>query len=114
MAYTPYYSGGWQTGEEGGTPITPAALNHMEAGIEASASSVTALQSQAVDSDGNIDTDLSLADYVVLAARCGQCLCTPWANTTTNTWWIHVTNYDGAPLAGGTNLRPVYVYYLGE
>lgn len=34
MAYTPYYSGGWQSGEEGGTPITPAALNHMEAGIE--------------------------------------------------------------------------------
>ena len=34
MAYTPYYSGGWQSGEEGGTPITPDALNHMEAGVE--------------------------------------------------------------------------------
>lgn len=34
MAYTPYYSGGWQSGEEGGTPITPDALNHMEEGIE--------------------------------------------------------------------------------
>ena len=34
--YTPYYSGGWQTGEEGGTPITPAALNNMEDGIEGS------------------------------------------------------------------------------
>ena len=33
MAYTPYYNGGWQSGEEGGTPITPAALNHMEDGI---------------------------------------------------------------------------------
>ena len=33
MAYTPYYSGGWQSGEEGGTPITPAALNNMESGI---------------------------------------------------------------------------------
>ena len=33
MAYTPYYSGGWQSGEEGGTPITPAALNHMDDGI---------------------------------------------------------------------------------
>ena len=33
MAYTPYYSGGWQSGEEGGTPITPAALNNMEEGI---------------------------------------------------------------------------------
>ena len=35
MAYTPYYSGGWQSGEEGGTPITPAALNNMEDGIGA-------------------------------------------------------------------------------
>jgi hypothetical protein len=34
MAYTPYYSGGWQSGEEGGTPITPAALNNMETGIQ--------------------------------------------------------------------------------
>lgn len=33
MAYTPYYSGGWQSGEQGGTPITPAALNNMEDGI---------------------------------------------------------------------------------
>ena len=34
MAYTPYYSGGWQSGEEGGTPITPDALNHMDDGID--------------------------------------------------------------------------------
>ena len=34
MAYTPYYSVGWQSGESGGTPITPAALNNMEQGIE--------------------------------------------------------------------------------
>lgn len=33
MAYTPYYSGGWQNNEEGGTPINAAALNHMESGI---------------------------------------------------------------------------------
>lgn len=35
MAYTPYYPGGWQSGESGGTPITPAALNNMENGIGA-------------------------------------------------------------------------------
>lgn len=35
MAYTPYYPGGWQSGESGGTPITPAALNNMEEGIGA-------------------------------------------------------------------------------
>ena len=35
MAYTPYYAEGWKSGEDGGTPITPAALNNMEAGIRA-------------------------------------------------------------------------------
>lgn len=34
MSYNPYYLGGWQSGEVGGTPITPEALNNMEAGIE--------------------------------------------------------------------------------
>jgi hypothetical protein len=37
--YTPYYSGGWQSGESGGTPITPAALNNMESGIGAALTS---------------------------------------------------------------------------
>jgi len=34
MAYSRYYPGGWKSGEVGATPITPAALNHMETGIE--------------------------------------------------------------------------------
>lgn len=34
MSYKPYYENGWKSGEEGGTPITPEALNHMEEGIE--------------------------------------------------------------------------------
>ena len=33
MSYTPYYASKWQSGEEGKTPITPAALNYMEDGI---------------------------------------------------------------------------------
>jgi hypothetical protein len=33
MGYEKYYSGGWKSGEAGGTPITPEALNHMENGI---------------------------------------------------------------------------------
>jgi|GEM_PF-6441409 len=37
MSYSPYYPGGWQTGETGGTPITPAALNHIDSGIGANA-----------------------------------------------------------------------------
>ena len=38
--YNPYYSGGWQSGESGGTPITPAALNNMESGIGAALTAV--------------------------------------------------------------------------
>lgn len=34
MSYEKYYPGGWKSGETGGTPITPEALNHMEKGIE--------------------------------------------------------------------------------
>jgi hypothetical protein len=34
MSYKKYYEGGWRSGETGGTPITPEALNHMENGIE--------------------------------------------------------------------------------
>lgn len=33
MSYEKFYSGGWQSGETGGTPITPEALNHIEQGI---------------------------------------------------------------------------------
>lgn len=33
MAYEKYYENGWQSGETGGTPIVPDALNHMEQGI---------------------------------------------------------------------------------
>ena len=33
MSYSKYYSGGWQDGSSGGTPITADALNHMEQGI---------------------------------------------------------------------------------
>lgn len=36
MSYEKYYQGGWKSGETGGTPITPEALNHMEEGIEES------------------------------------------------------------------------------
>ena len=34
MSYKPNYEGGWKSGESGGTPITPEALNHIEQGIE--------------------------------------------------------------------------------
>lgn len=34
MSYEEYYPGGWQSGESGGTPITPEALTHIENGIK--------------------------------------------------------------------------------
>lgn len=34
MSYEKYYPSGWQSGETGGTPITPEALNHIETGLE--------------------------------------------------------------------------------
>lgn len=33
MSYKPYYTGGWQSGESGGTPLTPEALQHFDNGI---------------------------------------------------------------------------------
>ncbi len=34
MAYEKFYPGGWQSGEAGGTPITPESLDHIEQGIK--------------------------------------------------------------------------------
>ena len=39
MAYTPFYTGGWKDYPNTTTPITAAALNHMEGGIAAAAQS---------------------------------------------------------------------------
>lgn len=39
MAYTPFYTGGWKDYPNTTTPITAAALNHIEEGIEAAAQS---------------------------------------------------------------------------
>lgn len=34
MSYERYYPNGWQSGQSGGTPITPEALNHIEDGLK--------------------------------------------------------------------------------
>jgi len=48
MAYSQYYQNGWQDGENGGTPITAAALNHMEDGIETNDAAIAELNSKFV------------------------------------------------------------------
>ena len=53
MAYTPYYPNGWQSGSEGNTPITPAALNNMETGITRAN---TLIDSTNVGAYANIET----------------------------------------------------------
>lgn len=53
MSYSPFYTGGWQSGENGGTPITPEALNHMEEGIRRAFSEL-GLVATDPNNDGNI------------------------------------------------------------
>ena len=45
MSYSRYYPDGYQSGEAGGTPITPEALNHMEGGIEAALTAADVINS---------------------------------------------------------------------
>lgn len=45
MAYEQYYQNGWKNNEEGGTPITAAALNHTDAGIAANADAIDEMKS---------------------------------------------------------------------
>lgn len=111
MAYTPYYSGGWQTGEEGGTPITPAALNHMDDGIAGAHLSELVLTSQTVDANGNINTNLDAGNYVVVSARCSTYIVTPWVSGSTTTWWVHLTYLTGGAVSSGTSVGTVRVYY---
>lgn len=77
MAYTPYYPNGWQSGSEGNTPITPAALNNMEAGIQlantlttnANYGTYASIQSAAADIwDGMTDGTLRVGRFTTSGA----------------------------------------------
>jgi len=56
MAYTPYYNNGWQSGEEGNTPITPDALNHIEEGL------VGAVSKSGDTMTGNLNINRAVAE----------------------------------------------------
>lgn len=43
MAYTKNYPNGWQSGQAGGTPITPAALDNIEDGISNNDTAITTI-----------------------------------------------------------------------
>lgn len=68
MAYTPYYPGGWQSGESGGTPITPAALNNMEAGIQ-QATAISDVSSGITSSTTYVDTTATVEK---ISYKCGN------------------------------------------
>ena len=88
MSYEKYYPGGWQSGESGGTPITPEALNHMEDGIlhsrpdtwlpeldEIGAASMKLLWQNASPSSTFAAQDITISDisaYKYLLMQCGN------------------------------------------
>ena len=80
MGYEKYYSGGWKSGEAGGTPITPEALNHMEDGIEVAADhadstsnphKVTAAQAGAVPTSRTVNGKALSANVSLAASDVG-------------------------------------------
>lgn len=64
MAFTPYYPGGWQSGEEGGTPITPDALNHYDDYLETTytQTEIDAAIAQSTAYGGNLPSGTNLND----------------------------------------------------
>lgn len=102
--YTPYYSGGWQSGESGGTPITPAALNNMESGIGA-----------ALTAADIVDNLTSTATDKPLSANMGKVLNEDIAQSTANlakfkTKRVTGTSGDSGAIATGVGVEN---YILG-
>ena len=102
--YTPYYSGGWQSGESGGTPITPAALNNMESGIGAALTAVDVvnnLTSTATDKPLSAAQGKALNDNALMKAD----LSIPKTNYKT---WFRITKgtsvWHFVPLQGALNM----------
>lgn len=73
MAYTKFYPDGWKANEEGGTPITPESLNHMEKGIEDNDAAIQAQKTDIENLDKKDDTVLKeakkYADDILAAAK---------------------------------------------
>lgn len=64
MSYEKYYPGGWQSGESGGTPITPEALNHIENGIKQTYSDFAPAGYGLGDINGMFCTDANTATKI--------------------------------------------------
>jgi hypothetical protein len=75
MAYTPYYSGGWQSGQEGNTPITPSALNNMETGIGNADDNLTLFCARSQMSFANVLAKVTSAPNGSVVAFSGDVAC---------------------------------------
>ena len=107
MAYSPYYSGGWQSGEAGGTPITPAALNNMEAGIAKgnfAASGVKQFGTLAAGASDtasiSLGTTLSTANYIVLLEPITSNVIAGVQQKTTTGFTMYIRNVSSADATG--------------
>lgn len=60
MSYEKFYPNGWQSGETGGTPITPEALNHIENGLKQTYSDFAPAGYGLGESDHNIPANGSI------------------------------------------------------
>ena len=92
-SYNPYYSGGWQSGEEGGTPITPDALNHMDDGIAgAYAYTQQSTASILLTSSDDIDNVLDTGAYYATTGSM------PQNSPTTLNYGLHVNRRNDLPV----------------
>jgi hypothetical protein len=72
MSYSSYYPNGWQSGEAGATPITPAALNYMENGIKNAQSTAENASSAASSAASAAASAQSSANSAASAAASAQ------------------------------------------
>lgn len=105
MSYSEYYTGGWQDGESGATPITAAALNHMEDEIESMSSkwnvAGTAIQSLTNSSLNNVNVSIpnSVESYSMLFV---QLIAQGWSNVYvipaaySTSVWAHFGYHNGS------------------
>lgn len=92
MGYNPYYEGGWKSGKEGGTPITPEALNHIEAGIEQTYSDFAPIFKESLANCSENDI-LEPGGYVISSAN--YATVTDGAPELANyARWLYVLNFD--------------------
>ena len=99
MSYSPYYPSGWQTGEAGATPITPAALNYVENGIKNAQNEAENAKLAATNAASDANTAQTTANTAKSTADAAQSTANA-AQTTANT--AKSTADAALPKTGGT------------